>query len=106
MLTLAVYMRLAVAKFVFLQLEKAGEFVPYLQKGAVLLLAAVDGPGEKAEEIECHEQQLKDPQHDALEKYVDQQDHKIDPEERLIQLVIAVPPVHKADHFILKFHVF
>jgi len=55
MLALAVNVGLAVAEFVFLQLEKAGEFVPNLQKGAVLLLAAVDGAGEEAKEIERHE---------------------------------------------------
>ena len=103
MLTFAVDMRFAVAKFVPLQLEKAGEFVPYLQKFAVLRLTAIDVAGEKAEEIERDEEQLDHPEDDAFEKYIDQQQNKIDPENAHVELIVAVSPVHEADDLIGEF---
>ena len=83
-LTFAVDVCLSVADFVFLQLEKAGDSVPYLQKGTVFLLSAVDIAGEKAEHIENNQEQLKDPQYGAFENNIGQQQDKIDPEQGAI----------------------
>ena len=101
-LTFAVDVCLTVAEFVFLQLEKGGEPVPYLQKGTVFLLSTVDVAREKAEHIQRHEDQLKDPEDDALEKDINQQQDEVDPEQSAVELVIAVSAIHEANDAIDK----
>jgi hypothetical protein len=103
MLAFAVNMRLAVAEFVLLQLEKAREPIPNFQKGAVFLLSAVNIAGEEAEEIERDYEQLYDPKDPALEKEPDDQKCTIDPKDRPVEAVVSVSPVHKANDLIRKF---
>jgi hypothetical protein len=103
MVAFAIDMGLAVAEFVFLQLEKAAEFVPHLQKFAILRLTAIDVAGEKAEEIQRDDEQLNHPKNDAFEKYIDQQQDKIDPEDGTVEFVVAVSAVHEADDLIGEF---
>ena len=100
---LAVDMRFTVAEFVLLHFKRAREFVPNLQKGAIFLLSAINIAGEKTEHIKRDQDQLQDPKDPAFEKETNDQKRKIDPKDCLVELVIAVSPVHKANEFIRKF---
>ena len=102
MLTFAVYVGLSVAEFIPLQLEKAGDLIPHLQKGAVFLLTPIDVAGEKAKHIKRDQDQLNDPDHDAFQKNVDQQQNKIDPEQGAVQFVVAVAAIHEANKAVGK----
>ena len=68
-------------------------------------MAAVNVAGQESEQIEKYKDQLQRPQNFAFDKNIDQEKSQIHPKQRLIQLVIAVAPIHKADQLICKFHV-
>ena len=100
----AIHVRFAVAEFVFLQLEEAREFAHDLQKFPILDLSAVNVSREKAEQIQCDQEKLQYPKNDALQEYIDDQQGKICPKQRLIQCIVEISAVQKTSNHIPEFH--
>ena len=66
-------------------------------------MSAVEVAGEKAEHIQRDENQLDHPQNDTAQKEIEKQQDKIEPKKELIEFIIAIAAVHKADEPIREF---